>query len=75
MTAKELKEALADCPDETVITIVNYRGWLSRGLTLMEEPLRMVNDHGKEYGISSSTRITGWIWPMASPLKRILRMK
>lgn len=47
MTAKELKAILADCPDETVITIVNYRGWLSRGLTLMEDPLRMVNDHEK----------------------------
>lgn len=47
MTAKELKAILADCPDETVITIVNYRGWLSRGLTLMEDPLRMVNDNGR----------------------------
>lgn len=47
MTAKELKAILANAPDETVIAIVNYRGWLSRGISLMENPLRMVNDNGK----------------------------
>lgn len=38
MTAKELKEALAGCSDETVIAVVNYRGWVSRGF-LSEEIL------------------------------------
>lgn len=45
MTAKELKEVLAGCPDNTVIAIVNYRGWLSRNLSFYsDEPIRMVKD-------------------------------
>ena len=45
MTKKELMEVLDGCPDDTVIAIVNYRGWISRGLSLYgENPFAMVKD-------------------------------
>lgn len=48
MTAKELKAILADCPEDTVIAIINRRGWVSCGLSLIIQPFRQVVENGKE---------------------------